>query len=91
MSKKNKINTKKVKKTKNSKKQDGGTDVVTASVGLVTSMVDLGMQMFKTAGGIMSMPSDLARASPPPPKEAQQQNTPPENLPEKELQNTPRR
>ena len=88
MSKKNKTRT---KKTKNSKKQKGGTDVVSASVGLVTNMVDLGMQMFKTAGGIMSMPGDLSRASPPPPKEAQQQNTPPENLPEKELQNTPRR
>ena len=73
------------KKIKNNKKQDGGTDVATASIGLITNMIGLGTQIFKTAGGIMSMPADLAKASPPPPKEAQQEVTPKQSLPKKEI------
>jgi len=73
-------NKKKIKNTKNKKFQDGG-NVPAASVNLVKNMVDLGKQIFKTAGGIMRMPADLARASPPPPKETVPNRTPPEKMP----------
>lgn len=78
------------KKNKN-KNQKGGENVVSASIGMVSNMVGLGMQIFKTAGGIMRMPYDLAKAAPPPPKEAQQNPTPKEKLPTNEINRIPRR
>ncbi len=59
----------------NKKNQNGG-NVVGASINLVMESIGLGMQIFKTAGGIMRMPADLARAVPPPEKKAPAQSEP---------------
>ena len=67
-----KKNTKKIK-------IHGGENVFGASWGLITNTIDLGMSMFKAAGGIMSMPSDMANAIPPQQRRTEpvQVNTPP--------------
>ena len=59
----------------NKKNQNGG-NVVGDSINLVMESIGLGMQIFKTAGGIMRMPADLARAVPPPEKKAPAQSEP---------------
>ena len=79
-----------VKNNKKKNKKQSGGNVGSAAVGLITNMIGLGKQIFKTSAGIMRMPADLARASPPPPKEAQTDNTPPQDMPNKDLDNVPK-
>jgi hypothetical protein len=45
------------------KKQSGGTDVVNASVGVITSMIDLGKSIFTEIKSIANMKQDIDNVS----------------------------
>ena len=45
----------------------GGTNIVSASVGLIVNFVGLIGSVGKATVGIMNMPADISRASPAPP------------------------
>lgn len=46
---------------KTSKKMIGGDNIFQASINLITSTVDLGLQLFNTVDGVMNMPTDLKK------------------------------
>jgi hypothetical protein len=46
---------------KPSKKMSGGDNIFQASINLITSTVDLGLQLFNTVDGVMNMPTDLKK------------------------------
>ena len=50
------------KKTYKKKIMYGGTNIINASVGVITSMVDLGKSIFTEIGAITSIGSDMSRA-----------------------------
>ena len=74
-------------KSKSKKNIQNGGNVFKASFNLVKECIGLGGQMFKTAGGIMRMPADLAVAAKPVDTShpAQTEPTPPKEMPNNEL------
>jgi len=82
----------KTKKNKLTIKKNGGADanVPKAAIGLIMEGIGLSSSIFKAIGGIMSMPSDMAKAVPKniANDEPAQVNQPaPANLPTNELNN----
>ena len=75
-------------KSKSKKKIQNGGNIFRASINLVKECIGLGGQMFKTAGGIMRMPADLAVAAKPVDTShpAQTEPSPPKEMPNNELQ-----
>ncbi len=77
----------KSKSKKNIQYNQNGGNIFGAAINLVNQCIGLGGQMFKTAGGIMRMPSDLAVAAKPVDTShpAQTEPSPPKKMPDNEL------